>query len=552
MPFISDIEAVQTKALDYIIVGGGAAGCVLAARLTENSACSVLLIESGGHRTHPLIRVPTGVGMIWKKRLFDWDLNSDETPGLNNRSIELMRGKLLGGSSAINAMSHVRGAPADYDHWQDIGCDGWSYDKVAPYFQKTERWTGQPNKHRGTKGPVTVSPAQSDDPLYDAWMAAAKSCGHTALDDYNALSSGDILAGFARSQQTIDDGFRTTAWTAYLKPHQKRQNLHILVNTHVARIKSTKGRAKALELVCSLTNKATRIGVTGTLILSAGAFHTPHLLMQSGIGPEAVLKRANIPLLVNASGVGRNYRDHLAVQINFQRRGKGPFHRQMRLDRVLRNFPRAALFGTGPATRLPGAMHGFATLTPDAKLPDLQFLFRGAPRHAAPWWPLLSDGYQDGFGIRPVLLHPTSRGKIEPVSNNPMAPPRISGNYLDTTEDMDRLLDGIDIALALADSPAMQPFRDTKNSPLPDGRNARTAWIRQTAVTAHHPCGTCRMGPDDDAPLSPDLRLKGFDNIVVVDASIFPHTISGNINACVYMIAEKTASHLSGQNLSAC
>ncbi len=196
-------------------------------------------------------------------------------------------------------------------------------------------------------------------------------------------------------------------------------------------------------------------------------------------------------------------------------------------------------------------MHGFATLTPDAKLPDLQFLFRGAPRHAAPWWPLLSDGYQDGFGIRPVLLHPTSRGKIEPVSNNPMAPPRISGNYLDTTEDMDRLLDGIDIALALADSPAMEPFRDTKNSPLPDGRNARTAWIRQTAVTAHHPCGTCRMGPDDDAPLSPDLRLKGFDNIVVVDASIFPHTISGNINACVYMIAEKTASHLSGQNLSA-
>ena len=551
MPFISDIEAVPTKAFDYIIVGGGAAGCVLAARLTENTACSVLLIESGGRRTHPLIRVPTGVGMIWKKRLFDWHLNSDETPSLNNRKIELMRGRLLGGSSAINAMSHVRGAPADFDKWQDIGCDGWSYDKVAPYFQKTECWKGQPNKNRGTNGPIAVSPAQSDDPLFDAWIAAAKSCGHNGIDDYNALSSGDVLSGFARSQQTIDDGFRTTAWTAYLKPHQKRPNLHMLVNTHVARFKFKKRRVHTLELVCSLTNETTRIDITGTVILSAGAFHTPHLLMQSGIGPEEVLKRANIPLLVNANDVGRNYLDHLAVQINFQRRGKGPFHHQMRIDRLARNFPRAALFGSGPASCLPGALHGFAVLKPDAKVPDIQFLFRGAPGHAAPWWPLLSDGYQDGFGIRPVLLHPTSRGKIEPISNNPLAPPRVTGNYLSTADDLNKLLEGIEIALVLADSPAMEPFRKNKSNPLPDGRKARIAWIRQTAVTAHHPCGTCRMGPDDDAPLAADLRLKGFDNLMVVDASIFPHTISGNINACVYMIAEKIASNLIGHDISA-
>jgi 4-pyridoxate dehydrogenase len=551
MPFISDIEAVRTKTLDYIIVGGGAAGCVLAARLSENSACSVLLIESGGHHRNPLIRVPTGVGIIWKRRLFDWQLNSTETPSLNHRRIELMRGKLLGGSSAINAMSHVRGAPADYDHWQDIGCNGWSYDKVASYFQKSESWAGQQNDHRGTSGPVAVSPAQSDDPLYEGWMAAAQSCGHNIIDDYNALPPGAALEGFARSQQTIDGGFRATAWTAYLNPHLRRHNLHILANTHTTRIKFTKGKATALELVCNRTNKASTIEVTGTLILSAGAFHSPHLLMQSGIGPEAVLKRANIPVLENARGVGRDYCDHLAVQINFQRRGKGPFHHHMRIDRVMRNFLRAALFGSGPAACLPGAMHGFASLKPNGKMPDLQFLFRGAPRHAAPWWPIISDGYQDGFGIRPVLLHPTSRGKVEPVSNNPMAPPRITGNYLSTAEDMNRLLAGIDMALALADSPEILEFRNNQNSPLPKERKARMAWIRQTAVTAHHPCGTCRMGTDDDAPLTPDLRLRGFDNILVVDASIFPHTISGNINACVYMVAEKTASLLSNQHISA-
>lgn len=545
MPFVSNIETIRAKDFNYVIVGGGTAGCVLAARLSEDSDCSVLLIESGRHHDHPLIRVPTGVGIIWKKRLFDWHLNSTKTQSLNGRKIELMRGKLLGGSSAINAMSHVRGAPGDYDYWQEIGCDGWSYDEVSPFFEKTETWTGKKAKGRGTDGPLSVSPAKSNDPLFDAWMMAAQSCGYNLIDDYNALSSGEILSGFARSQQTIGGGFRATAWSSYLKPQLERHNLHILVDTHVTRLKFTKHRAESIGMICNRTQKQISLKINDKLILSAGAFHTPHLLLQSGIGPESALKRANIPVFINATGVGRGYRDHVAVQLNFQRRGKGPFHHDMRVDRVVRNFPRAAIFGTGPASRLPGAMHGFVKLKPAAKVPDIQFLFRGAPNNAAPWWPMISEGYEDGFGIRPVLLHPTSRGSVEPISNNPLMPPRIAGNYLSTTEDIERLLDGIEIALTLANDPAMDKYRDDKRSPLPKGRQARAAWIRQTAVTAHHPCGTCRMGVDDGAPVSADLRLKGLDNIFVVDASIFPHTISGNINACVYMISEKTASNLS-------
>lgn len=543
MPIVANIDDLTNLAFDFVIVGGGSAGCALASRISEDSTCSVLLIEAGKLSKHPLIRVPIGVGKIWAHRLFDWQLNSVKTSSLHNREIELMRGKLLGGSSAINAMSYVRGAPADYDSWQDAGCEGWSFDDVEPFFRKIETWTGSQASRRGTGGPVTVSPAKSRDALYDAWFNAAKSCGHNVINDYNALLRNERLEGFARSQQTIGKGFRVTAFSAYLAPHLKRRNLHILTDAHVARIKFKDNLATGLDLVTG-RNQRQSISIKGSLILSAGAFHTPHILMQSGIGPEAVLKRANIPLLIKAEDIGRHYRDHVAVQINFRRKGKGEFHHNMRAEQIGFNFPMAALFGWGPATILPGAMHGFARLGGDAVVPDIQFLFRGAPKHAAPWWPLISSGYEDGFGIRPVLLHPASHGTVEPVDNNPLNAPKIDGRYLAEPGDVERMLEGVDIAMALADDPAMQNFRADQKSPIPDNRKDRIEWLQKTAVTAHHPCGTCRMGPESSAPLDINLRLRGIDNMLVVDASVFPKTISGNINACVYMLAEKTAAML--------
>jgi choline dehydrogenase-like flavoprotein len=544
MPLISNIENLPELAFDFVIVGGGSAGCVLASRLSEDNACKVLLVESGAYSRHPLIRVPTGVGIIWKQRLFDWQLNSTETPSLNQRKIELMRGKVLGGSSAINAMSHVRGAPADYDGWYDAGCDGWSYDEVAPFFRKSENWIGPPTDHRGCGGPISVSPAQSVDPLYEAWFEAAKSCGHKVIEDYNALPHGVPLEGFARSQQTIGNGYRVTASSAYLEGQQNRPNLCILTQTHVTRINFVGNRAQQIDVISGRDRCQKSFVIDGTLILSAGAFYTPHILMHSGIGPEKVLRQAGLSLRHKSEAVGRNYRDHIAVQINFRRSQKGEFHRQMRLDQLMVQFPMAALFGRGSATRLPGAMHGFVRLESSNASPDIQFLFRGAPKHAAPWWPIISSGYEDGFGIRPVLLHPTSHGTVEAVNTNPLNAPRIDGHYLQTTDDMERLLEGVDIALTLADDNALGPFRKDRKSPIPSKREQRIDWIRQTAVTAHHPCGTCRMGPDESDPLTTDLRLRGFDNLLVVDASAFPRTVSGNINACVYMMAEKIAETL--------
>ena len=237
MPIVADIDDLSMLEFDFVVIGGGSAGCVLASRLSEDSTCSVLLIEAGQLIRHPLIRVPIGVGKIWSRRLFDWKLNSSKTPSLHHREIELMRGKLLGGSSSINAMSYVRGAPADYDNWRDAGCGGWSFDEVEPFFRKIEHWTGPHTSRRGIDGPVTVSPAKSTDILYDAWFTAAKSCGYEVIEDYNALPDWAPLEGFARSQQTIGNGYRVTAWSAYLANHLKRCNLHILTDTHVARIK---------------------------------------------------------------------------------------------------------------------------------------------------------------------------------------------------------------------------------------------------------------------------------------------------------------------------
>lgn len=549
MPIVANIEDLTNQEFDFVIVGGGAAGCALASRLSEDSNCSVLLIEAGNVSKHPLIRVPIGVGKVWARRLYDWNLNSIKIPSLDNREIELMRGKILGGSSAINAMSYVRGSPADYDGWRDVGCDGWSFSDVEPFFRKIETWTGPQTSGRGTGGPVTVSPAKSKDTLYDAWLKAARSRGYNIIDDYNALSKSERLEGFARSQQTIGNGFRVTAFSAYLAPHLTRRNLQILINAQVAQIKFKNSLATQLDLVDGRNTKQS-LTINGSLILSAGAFHTPHILMQSGVGPESVLKRANIPLCIKAEDVGRHYRDHVAVQINFRRKDKGEFHHNMRIDQIGYNYPMAAFFGRGPATTLPSAMHGFARLRNDTLVPDIQFLFRGAPKHAAPWWPIISSGYEDGFGIRPVLLHPASEGTIEPVNNNPLNAPKIDGRYLAEPEDIKRLLEGLDIAMALADDPAMHNFRSDRESPIPDNQKDRIEWIKKTAVTAHHPCGTCRMGPETSAPLDTNLRLRGINNVLVVDASVFPRTISGNINACVYMLAEKTAAMLTSTSLS--
>ena len=549
MPYFTHPSQLLSRRFSVIIIGGGTAGCALAARLSEEEHRSILLIEAGPRFSNPLVSIPAAVGMLWRYRFFDWGLNSVSANGLSCRSIEIMRGKILGGSSAINAMTHVRGAPQDYENWAAKGLKNWSYANVLPYFRTTENWIGRPSVLRGSGGPVQVAPAATDDPLFDGWLRAAEQAGYPLLDDYNALSQNDQLYGFGRSQQTISKGRRVTARNAYLDKIYHRKNLTILTKTKALRIHLKKDyngepRVKGVELGLANNSNAWTVEAADQIISCAGAVMTPHLLMHSGIGPERSVRDKGIDLTVNAPGVGQNYQDHLAVQLKYLRIKSGPFHAQMRCDRATRNFLEALSLGRGPFSILPSGIHGFLPAQVSSVRPMLQFLFRGAPSNASPWLPIVSRGYQDGYGIRPVLLHPESRGRIRLLSADPHDLPLIEGNYLEREQDLDNLIYGVEIAQSLAQQSAMLPFNGGALDEIGSTHEEKASWVRQNAITTHHPCGTCAMGIDDEQPLNSDFSVKGVRGLYVVDASAMPEIISGNINACVYMMAEKAASEI--------
>jgi 4-pyridoxate dehydrogenase len=528
---------------DYIIVGAGSAGCVLANRLSEDAAASVLLIEAGGRDVHPFIHIPLGMGKMHEHDMFNWGYRTDPEPSLNGRRIEAMRGKVLGGSSSINVMAYTRGHRGDYDRWAQKGARGWSYADVLPYFKRCETWERGENPWRGGSGPVGTELAKTRDPLYDAWIEAAKAAGVPVTDDYN----GKEQEGFGRGQYTIRNGYRSSASTAYLKPARKRPNLTVETGAQARRLIMQGTRAAGVEYA-NARSETVEVSADRDVILCAGTFNTPPLLMHSGIGPAAHLTEMGIKPVVDLP-VGKNLQDHLAVIIFFARPDESTFRRDMRFDRMAVAMIRAYFFGTGPGTVVPGGLHAFIKTRPELAVPDIEFMFRGAPAQTHLWFPLVRPAYPDGYGIRPTLLHPDSRGQILLRSSDPDAPPRIVYNFFSAPDDLPRLREGFKRARLVAYQQPMNAYRGDEVSPGPQVRTDADidGFIRQTAITAHHPCGTCAMGIGPDAVTDAELRVRGVEHLRVADASIMPDLVSAHINAAVLMIAEKASDMILGK-----
>ncbi len=536
---------MAAKSFDYVIVGAGSAGCTLARRLTEDAGTRVLLLEAGGWDRDPWIKIPIGWGRILEKRLHDWMYFTEPEAALDGRRIECARGKVIGGSSSINAMAYVRGNKGDYDRWARSGLTGWSYADVLPYFRRQEFWEGGEGEYRGGDGPLTVGTSTFEDPVIEACLAAGAALQMPETPDYN----GAQQEGLGRMQQTIRDGRRCSAAEAYLRPAFNRANLTIETGALANRVVLENGRAVGVEYAYGGETRIAR--AAREVILCGGVINSPQLLMLSGIGDPEHLAEHGIKIAAAVPGVGKNLQDHLSVLADFARTDAGPFVATLRLDRVVTALVRAYCFGTGPAAETPSGWTGFVKSRPEIELPDIQFLFRAVATGAAPYLPPFKPAYVDGFSLRAVMLRPESRGEIMLSSADPRAPVRIRQNFLGTENDKRTIRDGLKLVRRMAQTAPLSDFVARELKPGADVQSDETldAYIRATAATAHHPLGTCKMGPESDrmAVVDSELRVRGIDGLRVVDASVMPDMVGGNINAPVIMIAEKAADLIRGR-----
>ena len=528
------------QTFDYIIVGAGSAGCVLANRLSENPKHKVLLLETGGSDKSIFIKMPTALSIPMNTDKYAWQFNTEKEPYLNNREMHCPRGKVLGGSSSINGMVYVRGHARDFDEWEAHGAEGWNYQACLPYFQKAETWYKGNDAYRGGNGELGVNNGnEMKNPLYTAFIKAGEQAGYDITSDYN----GKQQEGFGPMHMTVKDGVRSSASREYLDPVKSRKNLTIVTGALVTKVVLENKAAKGVEYV--VNGKAETANTSNEVILSAGSIGSPHILQLSGIGDKDILEKAGIDVKHHLPGVGQNLQDHL--EFYFQYKCKQPITLNRKLGLISKGLIGARWLlnrsGLGATNHFESC--AFIRSKADVEWPDIQYHFLPAA--------IRYDGKSafdgDGFQVHVGHNKPKSRGSVTLQSADPTVPPKILFNYLQHQDDIEGFRACVRLTREIIAQSAFDDFRDGEIQP---GEHIQTdegidAFVREAVESAYHPSCSCKMGEDEMAVVDSQTKVHGIKGLRVVDSSIFPTIPNGNLNAPTIMVAEKAADKILGK-----